>query len=205
MVGRPKPVYVPYIPKDKPEEKKKKEKSVEWDEDELDFEIEHLEKERQKLLKKSEIRGIKGEMFELEHPRIVSGEKRVGKAAGRLASFAGGLLKEGTRGIRRTRRTKGLRTIRPTQARPRTRATDDISLTRAIAMNDWSGSQDGLMERQFFASDDHERNLLGDRNAAVNIGSNFEQDFFGEKKDIDLLGGTSKLEVDGKKKQIRYI
>ena len=152
MVGRPYPKYKPYRGTSKTDDEEDK-----IDEDDLDKEIERLEKLRGQAKKKAEIRGIKKETFELEHPRIVSGTKRGGKAVGRIARFTGFMAREGiARPLKRTtRRSRGrIRGSRPPPIS--VRASQDISLTKAIAQNDWSGS--GLMDREFFGSED--RDLL---------------------------------------------
>lgn len=203
MVGRPSPIYKGYNPKER-------EKNDE-DEDDLDKQKEKLEKEREQLLKKAEIRAIKKETFDLEHPRLrasVTGGKRAG---GRLLDFAGGIIKEGIRATRprRTSRKGGVR-VRRSMAYPGVYhpVSTDISLAKAIAMNNWSGESTGLMERDFFGND-REIELLGDRNKDINIGSNVQQQFFGDKKDLVLIGDATK-EIDllgksKKSKQIRYI
>lgn len=152
MVGRPYPkTGYEYTGESKPSKKEKKE-----DEEDLDKEIKRLEDLRERAVKKSKMRTIKKETFELEHPGIVEGSKKGKKAIGRAASFIGMVSRDTVRPFKRTtgkRRIKGRRIRTPIS----TRAGEDISLTKAIAANDWSGS--GLMDRDFFGTDP-DRELL---------------------------------------------
>lgn len=83
----------------------------------------------------------------------------------------------------------------------------DISLSGAIAQETWSGP-DNFATREFFGERE-ERDLIGDRNKEVNIGSNFNREFFSSnvKNAKSLIGDTNKninLDVfkSGKKKLI---
>ena len=190
MVGRPPPKYEGYkpIPSYEEEEKEKKTKKKHVD---IDQRIAELEKEREYAEKLSKARGIKKETFKLKHPNIVEGKQAASRAGSRLTRFAGGILMTGTRGIRSRRRPS----VRPTHtysSRGRTSLSDDISLTRAIAINSWSGEGSGIMERDFFGHDNQDRELIRDRNPDVNIGGSFQRDFFGDKSNQDLIGDRDK-------------
>jgi len=140
---------------------------------------------------KSELRAMRSEAFELEHPNYISARGRAGKAGKRLSDFAGKILVAGSAPLRsKARRTRIKPYSMSASSAGRASISDDISLTRAIAVNDWSGSGN-IMQREFFGSRD-DRDLIGDRNRAVNIGSSFEMDFFGPKKKVNLLGSTNR-------------
>lgn len=201
MVGRPSPIYKGYNPKDKNKE----------EEDDLEKQKEELLKERAQLQKRAEIRGIKKEMFDLEHPRYTETKKRASTAKERILGFAGGLIQEGIRATRPRKVTKGGVRRKRSMAYPSVfhPVSTDISLTKAIAMNNWSGENTGIMERDFFGVGSDQKELLGDRNKDINIGSNIHQQFFGDKENMDLIGSKTKdielLGTDKKSKKIQYI
>jgi len=207
MVGRPPPEYVEYNPIKNLKNKSAKKKDD--DDKGLDEQKAELEEERELLLKRAEIRGIKKESFDLKHHRYTAGKERAGKARDRLARFAGGVLSEGIRATRpRSVRRGGVRR-KPSMAYPGVYhpVSTDISLSKAIAMNNWSGNNTGIMERDFFGGDNQDRELLGDRNKEINLTGNVHQQFFGEKKNMDLIDSTTKDVSMGngkKKKAVEY-
>lgn len=210
MVGRPYPKYKPYEPGEDSEEKKKKKKD-----DEPEDPDEAIARERRVLERGRQIRSIDKEIKELEQPRRTAAKERLSTAKSGILGFASEIAKEGVRATRKRSIRKGGQRVRRSMAYPQVYhpVSTDISLSKAIAMNNWSGESTGLMERDFFGVDNQGKELLGDRNREINIGGNFQQDFFGNKKDIELIGSTNKIDVDslignnkkGKKKEIRYI
>jgi len=187
---------------------RKAQKEMEQDE-KLEWEREQLEKQRQRAIERSEMRDIKKETFRLEHPHYESAKKRSSKAVGRLEKFTGQIAREGIRGTRQTSRrmpkVKGTITAGKSIGE---RARQDISLTKAIAVNDWSG-QGSILERDFFGSGGEQRDLLGDRNKDINLGGNVQKQFFGEKKNMNLISGTTgDVDLLGSKKkkdkEVRY-
>ncbi len=206
------PVPFPGVLSDEEELERKKKKENDKDSDRgTAFAVsETIEQQKERLLKERELLLQKKEIFDLEHPKLRSTIGKGKRATSRLVTFAGEIAKEGIRATRSRRTKKGRR---PSMAVPRSSQSfsTDISLTKAIAMNDWSGGG-SIMDRDFFGTDTGERNLLGDRDPEVNIGSGFQRDFFGDKKDLDLIGSTGKVELDllgnknsKKKKEIQYI
>jgi len=199
MFGRPPTEYVEYNPLKNIKKKIERKNNDDDNVDDLDKKKEQLMEEREHLLKKAEIRGMKKEVSSLRHPRYTGGKERAVKAGGRLLGFASGIVSEGIRSTRPRRvvRKSGVRR-RQSMSYPGVYhpVSTDISLSRAIAVNNWSGESTGIMERDFFGGDNRERELLGDRNREVNIGSGFEQHFFGDKKNIDLISGTNKLDIN---------
>jgi len=209
MVGRASPKYKGYSPKDDDDE------TVAWEPvdlgDDKDVEEERgtafvvdkpddpdeaIAEERQVLERGRAVRAIDKEAKELRQPRITCAKDRLGKAGSRLASFGAGIAQEGIRATRSRKSKRGKSGVRVRESmgyrgvfHPES---SDISLSKAIAMNNWSGAGSGLMERDFFGHGSEDRELIRDRNDDINIGENFQDKFFGSKKNQDLLGDRDK-------------
>jgi len=196
MVGRPSPKYIEYDPVDLDDVKEvDTDSGTAFVVDRPDPD-EAIAEEMRVLERGKKIRAIDKEAKELSQPRRTIAKERIGKAGSRLASFGSGLAKEGIRATRSRRTKRGRSGVRVRESmgyrgvfHPES---SDISLSRAIATNDWSGQGSGIMERDFFGADNIDRELIRDRNEDINIGENFQDHFFGNKKNQDLLGDRNR-------------
>lgn len=156
----------------------------------------NIAEEKEVLRRGKEIRAIDKEAKELSEPRRTVAKERLGKAGSRLAEFGASLANEGIKATRSRKSTRGKSGVRRRESMSYRGVfhpeSSDISLSRAIATNDWSGQSSGIMERDFFGADNDDRELIRDRNTDVNIGENFQDHFFGSKKNQDLLGDRDK-------------
>ena len=199
MVGRASPKYKGYSPKDDDESALVLSDNEVGDSsaDEISVDPDEAIAEEMRVLERGKtIRAIDRESKELSQPRRTEAKASLSRAGSRLASFGAGLANEGIRATisRKTRKSKSGVQVRESMGyrgvfHPES---SDISLSRAIATNDWSGQGSGIMERDFFGADNIDRELIRDRNDDINIGENFQDKFFGSKKNQDLLGDRNK-------------
>lgn len=145
-----------------------------------------LSKEKEELMRKKELREMEKENRRLKHPRQEGIRKGSKRAGGRLLAFTGGLAREATRSAAKTTLTMRRRKIKGPGVRARGSPSftapsgTDISLSGAIASEDWDGGKN-VMNTDFFGSEYKE-----------------QKDFFGTRdmEETNLIGNKNKKNQD---------
>lgn len=134
-----------------------------------------LEKERERLQLRSEVRAREKEIKRLSHPHQ---EESIGIAkgtGGRISRFTAKIIKKevipSAKKTNNTFKTTGRSLIRVKREQPGRRSFmaptgQDSSLSGAIARNDWHGEGRNLMDREFFGSTQvpqEKQDILGPR------------------------------------------
>lgn len=139
-----------------------------------------LEKEKERLELRSQVRAREKEIKRLSHPYREESRERAKVTGGRIARFTGSLIKEGATSFAKTNRTlkRTGRSMRVRQSQPRRRSFGqpqgtDTSLSSGIASNTWAGEAT-VMDRDFFGSS-QQKDLLGLQSGKDLIGSNPEK------------------------------
>jgi len=197
MVGRPAPKYKGYDPQDEEEDPRKKKKK-EIEERGTAFAVnpvdpdKEIAREKAVIARGKEIRAIDKEAKqisrEIAYPRATVTKERLSTAGHGILGFASEMAREGIRSTRRRSVRKGGVRRRRTMAVPTAYhpVSSDISLSKAIALNNWSGAGSGISDRDFFGDSDDHQELLNSNNEII---IDAHQKYFGSsKKQSDLVG-----------------
>jgi hypothetical protein len=138
-----------------------------------------LEKERERLQLRAEVRSREKEIKRLSHP-YQEEARGVAKGTGkRIVGFAGKLIKEeAIPSFRKTSKTlkRSRGPVRQSSGRRSFVAPQgtDISLSGSIARDDWHGEGRTVMDRDFFGSS-QQKDLLGLQSGKELIGGNSDK------------------------------
>lgn len=159
--------------------RKKSRGALETEYGRLGKEKEKLDQERENIILKAELRKQRKEVDRLKHPHQEEARRTAKRAGGRLLGFMGDLAREGSRSFAKTsrhmKRGRKVRVPRTTQRSFSTPTGSDISLSGAIAREDWSGEKN-VMSTDFFGNEYEKQ----------------EKDFFGKRSMDNLVGEKDK-------------